>query len=72
MRNFIEKMSPEDRKIWRKWQAGWICFYAALAMAAIGIGAFLPPASTELAQSMPTDTRAIKKPQDASAQLKQR
>jgi hypothetical protein len=72
MRNLLEKMSPEDRKIWRKWQAGWICFYAALAMAAIGIGAFLPPGNTELAQSMPTDTKPIKKPQDASVQLKQR
>jgi hypothetical protein len=72
MRGYIQKLSPEDRSIWRKWQASWICFYAALAVAAIGIGAFLPPANTELAQSMPTDTKSMKKPQDASVQLKQR
>jgi len=72
MRSYIQKLSPEDRRIWRKWQASWICIYAVLAMTAIGIGSFLPPANTELAQSMPTDTKAMKRPQDASVQLKQR
>lgn len=52
MRSYIEKLSPEDRKIWRRWQAGWICFYAAVAVVMIGIGAFLPPDSTKVAQSM--------------------
>jgi hypothetical protein len=72
MRSFIEKMSPEDRKTWRRWQTGWVCFYAALAMAAIGIGAVLPPGNTELAQSMSTDTKSMKKLPDASVQFKQR
>ena len=67
MRSYIEKLSPEDRKTWRQWQAGWYGFYAVVVVVLFGIGTFLPPNNTELAQS--TDTQ---KPPEISAQLKQR
>jgi hypothetical protein len=69
MKSYIEKLSPQDRRTWRQWQAGWYCFYAVVVMVLFGIGTFLPPGNTELAQSVPTDT---KKPPEISAQLKQR
>jgi hypothetical protein len=71
MKSYIAKLSPEDRKTWRQWQAGWFCFYAVVVMALLGIGTFLP-GNTELAQSTPTDFKAMKTPPAISAQLKQR
>ena len=58
----MQNLTPDDRKIWRQWQAGWICFYLLLATALFGIGSYAPPRNAELAQSMPADIKPMKAP----------
>ena len=57
MRRYIQNLSPEDRRTWRQWQAGWICFYLLMATTLFGIGSYLPSRNAELAQSLPTDMK---------------
>lgn len=36
MRNFTENLSPEDRRVYRRWLGGLVGFYAALMTVTIG------------------------------------
>jgi len=57
-----QNLTPEDRKTWRRWQAGWVCFYLLLATALFEIGSNPPPRHAEFAQSMPAQVKPIRAP----------
>ncbi|TYO62706.1 hypothetical protein FXV83_31310 [Bradyrhizobium hipponense] len=49
-RKYLEELSLEDRKLWRRWQIGWSLVYSAVLLVLIGVG-YLGPKDTEIAQS---------------------
>jgi len=70
MKRFVRELNPADRKKWRKWQAWWICFYAVLVAALIGIGSLVPRSGdTELAQSTPTVQQHVVERPEVSARI---
>jgi hypothetical protein len=51
-RKYLGGLSPEDRKVLRKWQIGWCFIYFAFLLALFGVVHFLPGAANiEVAQS---------------------
>lgn len=51
-RKYLGELSPEDRKLWRRWQIGWCLVYSAVLLALIGVGYLLPGSTNnEIAQS---------------------
>jgi negative regulator of sigma E activity len=57
MKRYVQDMSPEQRKVWRRWQTRWTCFYAVVLAVLIGIGFFNATEDTEFAQSRPSVQR---------------
>jgi hypothetical protein len=56
MKRYVQRLSPEARREWRRWQAWWICFYTVIVVALVATG-FLAPGSDETGQarSLPTN-----------------
>jgi hypothetical protein len=46
MKRYVQRLSPEARREWRRWQAWWIGFYTVIVVALVGIG-FLVPGSDD-------------------------
>src|SRR5260370_13172129 len=42
MKRFVRELGPEDRKTWRRWQAGCVCFYLTIVAVLIGIRSLVP------------------------------
>jgi hypothetical protein len=40
MKAFVKRMTPDERKAWRAWQAQWIGIYALVILGVIGLGAW--------------------------------
>jgi hypothetical protein len=65
MKRYLQKLTAADRKAWRQWQAGWICFYIVIAAALMGIGSLAPrPGDAELTQSVPINHVSLSKQPD--------
>ena len=70
MKKYVQRLSPEARREWRRWQAWWICFYAVIVGALIGIGFLAPaPDDTGLAQSLPVNQGPVAKQPEMSARI---
>jgi hypothetical protein len=70
MKRYVQRLSPEARREWRRWQAWWICFYTVIVGALIGIGFFGPaPDDTGLAQSLPVNQSPVAKQPGMSARI---
>jgi hypothetical protein len=64
MKRYVQDLSPEDRRTWRRWQAGWFGFYVVVITSLIGISLLVPrQANTELAETTVTIARrAVERP----------
>lgn len=54
MKRYLQRMSPDERRTYRRWQAGWIGIYLTIAivLAVVG-GALSGPRDIELVQATP-------------------
>lgn len=51
MKRYLQDMNEQERRRYRRWQAGWISFYALLAVALMGLSSLLPHRGVEVAQN---------------------
>jgi hypothetical protein len=64
MKRYVQNLSPEDRKTWRRWQAGWLGFYVVLIASLFGISFLIAQkADIELVEhTEPVQRRAAERP----------
>jgi len=51
MKRYLQDMNEEERRRYRRWRAGWISFYALLAVTLMGLSSLLPYRGVEIAQN---------------------